>query len=85
MAVATGGTRALCLEILDRLQIREWFDAIVCAEDVSSCKPEPEIFLLSANLLKVPPGSCLVYEDTDAGIQAARSAGMEVVDVRTLR
>lgn len=85
MAVATGGTRAFCTEILSRLSILDWFDAVVCAEDVPNCKPAPDIFLEAARRLGVAPSHCTVYEDTDPGIQAARSAGMNWVDVRQLR
>ena len=84
MAVATGGSRAFCHEILRRIEILDWFDAVVCAEDVPTCKPEPEIFLEAARLLGVDPTRCRVYEDTDPGIEAARRAGMSWVDVRSL-
>lgn len=85
IAVATGGTREFCEEILRRIGVDGWFDAVVCAEDVPTCKPEPEIFLEAARLLNVEPPQCLVYEDTDPGFEAARRAGMRWVDVRTLR
>ena len=84
MAVATGGSRAFCEEILRRIGVADWFDAVVCAEDVPTCKPEPEIFLEAARLLNAPPSACVVYEDTDPGIEAARRAGMSWVDVRKL-
>lgn len=48
MAVATGGTRVLCEQILQRIGVADWFDAVVCAEDVPTCKPDPEIFLEAA-------------------------------------
>jgi HAD superfamily hydrolase (TIGR01509 family) len=85
MAVATGGTRAFCTEVLTRLEILHWFDAIVTAEDVPQGKPAPDIFQEAARLLNVDPGQCVVYEDTDPGIDGARRAGMAYVDVRQLR
>lgn len=85
MAVATGGTRTFCTEVLTRLSIIDWFDAIVCAEDVKVGKPAPDIFLEAARLLNVKPQLCTVYEDTDPGLEGARRAGMAVVDVRLLR
>lgn len=84
MAVATGGTRGFCERILEQIGVADWFDAVVCAEDVPTCKPEPEIFLEAARLLNAPPSACVVYEDTDPGIEAARRAGMSWVDVRKL-
>ncbi len=55
----------------------------VMAEDVTASKPDPEGFLRAASLLGVEPGDCVVVEDSDAGIAAARAAGMSVVKVGT--
>ena len=82
LAVASGGMRVMVEETLERLGIRELFDTIVAAEDVARGKPDPEPFLLAAERLGVPPGQCVVYEDSPAGIEAARRAGMRTVDVR---
>jgi HAD superfamily hydrolase (TIGR01509 family) len=59
-----------------------WFDAIVSADDVTRHKPDPDVFLEAARRLGVEPRFCLVFEDTDPGIEAARRACMESVDVR---
>jgi len=75
MAVATGGMRRICEAILRHLGCIEWFDTIVCCEDVSRHKPAPDIFLEAARRLDVPPAECLVYEDTNPGIEAAQAAG----------
>ncbi|HEX4608664.1 MAG TPA: HAD-IA family hydrolase, partial [Urbifossiella sp.] len=64
------------------LGIREWFNATVTAEDTARHKPEPDVFLEAARRLGVPPGACVVFEDTDIGLEAARRAGMAGVDVR---
>lgn len=82
MAVATGGTRAICQKTLRALGVLEWFDAIVTADDVAHGKPAPDIFLESARRLNVPPDQCVAFEDADLGLQAATSAGMHVIDVR---
>ena len=56
-------------------------DTIVCCEDVPRHKPASDIFLEAARRLNIPPAECLVYEDTNPGIQAAQAAGMAVVNV----
>ncbi len=82
MGVGTGGTREFCQRALARTGLLDLFDVLVCAEDVVRGKPSPDTFLLCAMKLQVHPSDCLVYEDTDAGIEAARRAGMKWVDVR---
>jgi HAD superfamily hydrolase (TIGR01509 family) len=65
-----------------RLSNPAWFDsfdAIVTAEDVAQGKPAPDIFLEAARRLGAQPGSCLVFEDAPAGVQAALAAGMWVI------
>jgi beta-phosphoglucomutase family hydrolase len=84
MAVATGATRDVCERILRTIGVHDWFDTIVGADDVAHHKPAPDVFLEAARRLKVEPGRCLVYEDADPGIEAARRAGMKFVDVRTV-
>jgi beta-phosphoglucomutase family hydrolase len=82
IAVASGGYRDTITRTLDRLAIREWFDAMVTAEDTARHKPDPDVFLEAARRLKVEPTACVVFEDTDIGLEAARRAGMQGVDVR---
>jgi beta-phosphoglucomutase family hydrolase len=84
MAVATSGMRMIVTPILRELGILDWFDAIVTAEDVKEAKPAPDLFLEAARRLNVPPPTCLVYEDAEAGFESARRAGMRFVDVRPL-
>ena len=67
--------------ILDRLGISDLFDVIVDGNKVSKAKPDPEVFLRAAQELDVPPQSCVVFEDAEAGIQAALRAGMGVVGI----
>ncbi|MET8311234.1 HAD family phosphatase [Micromonospora sp. NPDC005173] len=80
-AVVSGSTRASVTASLDALGLLDRFDVLVCADDYTRAKPDPEAFLLAASHLGVPPGSCLVFEDTDLGIQAATAAGMASVRV----
>lgn len=82
VAVASGGYRDTVTRTLERLAIRDWFDAMVVAEDTPRHKPEPDVFLEAARRLGVEAGGCVVFEDTDIGLEAARRAGMRGVDVR---
>jgi beta-phosphoglucomutase family hydrolase len=82
IAVASGGYRDTITRTLDRLAIRDWFDAMVTAEDTPRHKPEPDVFLEAARRLGVGATGCVVFEDTDIGLEAARRAGMVEVDVR---
>ena len=84
MAVGTGSEHRMAEMLLRHLGLFNCFDAIVGADDVQCHKPEPDTFLRCAELIGVPPEKCVVFEDADFGIQAAKSAGMAVVDVRTL-
>ena len=84
MAVASGGMKPIIQQVLEHLKIRHYFDAIVTSEDVIHQKPAPDIFLEAARRIGVLPQHCRAYEDTDLGLQAIRSAGMEAVDVREL-
>jgi beta-phosphoglucomutase family hydrolase len=82
MAVGTGASRKSAEVQLKALDITQYFDFIVSAEDVTRHKPEPETFLMCAELMKVEPSKCQVFEDGDLGIAAAKKAGMIVTDVR---
>ncbi len=80
-AVVSGSTRESVTASLRSLQLLEKFETLVCAGDYLRSKPDPEAFLLAAERLGVPPGSCLVFEDTNMGIEAATAAGMAAVKV----
>jgi HAD superfamily hydrolase (TIGR01509 family) len=84
LAIASGGTRDLVERTLAILGIGSWFQAVVSSEDTQRHKPEPDVFLEAARRIGVAPSACTVYEDTDIGLEAARRAGMEWVDVRPL-
>jgi beta-phosphoglucomutase len=70
--------------VLDQLDIRKYFRAIVSAEDVEISKPNPETFLKAARLLNTAPADCLVFEDAPKGVEAARNAGIPCVVLTTL-
>jgi beta-phosphoglucomutase family hydrolase len=80
-AVVSGSTRESVTASLDALNILDRFDTLVCAGDYQRSKPDPEAFLLAAARLGVPPENCLVFEDTEMGIQAATAAGMASVKI----
>lgn len=80
-AVVSGSTRDSVTASLTALGLLDAFDVLVCAGDYTRAKPDPEAFLSAAAHLGVPPEHCLVFEDTDLGIQAATAAGMASVRV----
>jgi beta-phosphoglucomutase family hydrolase len=80
-AVVSGRTRESVTASLNSLKLLDRFDTMVCAGDYKKSKPHPECFLLAASKLGVAPESCLVFEDTDMGIEAARAAGMASVKI----
>ena len=84
MAVASGGVKPIIEKVLVHVGIRHYFDAIVTSEDVVNQKPAPDIFHEAARRIGVAPEFCRAYEDTDLGMTAIRSAGMDAVDVREL-
>ncbi len=83
LAVATAANQDNIDFVMNGLQMWDYFDAIVGADDVARGKPYPDLFLLAAERLGVPPEHCLVFEDALTGIEAGRRAGMPVVGVAT--
>jgi beta-phosphoglucomutase len=69
--------------VLDEVGLRQYFQAIVTGNDVARPKPFPDVYLRVAELLGVPAGSCVVFEDSPSGVSAARAAGMRVVGLTT--
>jgi HAD superfamily hydrolase (TIGR01509 family) len=80
-AVVSGSARDSVTASLETLKLLDRFETLVCAGEYQKSKPDPEAFLLAASRLDVAPKSCLVFEDTEMGIQAATSAGMASVKV----
>lgn len=83
ISVASGGFRKIIHRQLEIIECLDWFDAIVTAEDTTRHKPEPDVFLEAARRMGVAPEQCLVFEDADLGVEAARRAGMPCIDIRT--
>lgn len=79
MSVASGGTRVLVERTLALIGVKDLFPVVVVAEDVAHGKPDPDIFLLAAERMQVPPEKCLVFEDGAPGLLAAKRAGMQSV------
>ena len=80
-AVVSGGRRNSVTNSLTTLGLMDKFETIVGAEDYKNSKPAPDAYLMAASRLGVAPGDCLVFEDTDMGIQAATAAGMASVKI----
>jgi len=83
MAVVTGGYHAVCTKILEHVGIASAFQTIVASEDTDRHKPDPDPFLEAARRLGARPERCVVWEDSDLGLEAARRAGMHWIDVRS--
>lgn len=83
IAVASGGFRPIIQKQLLQIAMHDWFDAVVTAEDTAKHKPEPDVFLEAARRLGTAAKHCVVFEDADLGVEAARRAGMHCIDVRT--
>ncbi len=84
IAVATGSTRLGVSRTLEAIGLLDHFDAVITADDVTHHKPHPETFLKAAAALGIAPAFCLAFEDTEVGMQSARDAGMDVIDVNDL-
>lgn len=81
-AIASASLRAWVEATLKGLGLQDAFDAVVSASEVDNGKPAPDLYLAAARQLAVPPQLCLAFEDTPAGIAAAKTAGMFAVQVR---
>lgn len=78
---ALGSASKNARTILDGLHLTDRFAAIVDGNEVSKAKPDPEVFLMGGKLLNVKPENCIVFEDAEAGVEAAKRAGMWAVGV----
>jgi beta-phosphoglucomutase len=70
--------------VLDTLNIRHYFGAVVSGNDVIESKPHPEVFLKAAQWIGVEPSTCIVFEDAPKGVEAAAMAGMQCIVVTTM-
>jgi len=83
IALASSSVRPWVDACLARIGLDGVFDELITGSDVANGKPDPEIYLLAAKRLKLPPSACLAIEDAPAGIASARAAGMRCWAVRT--
>ena len=81
MLIALGSASKNAMSILDKINISQKFDAIIDGNKVSKAKPDPEVFLKGAIELGIDPQYCLVFEDAQAGIDAARNGGMHIIGI----
>ena len=79
--LAIGSSSKNAEHIIDRLELNDFFEAIIDGTKVINTKPDPEIFLKGAQALKAEPADCLVFEDAASGIRAAKEAGIPCVGV----
>lgn len=79
--IALGSASKNARPILEKTRILHYFDAIVDGNDVSNAKPDPEVFLIAAKLLKTEPTNAIVFEDSVAGIQAANIGNMVSIGI----
>jgi len=81
LAVASGSLHPVIDEVLVIKNLRSYFSAVVSGQDVAKGKPAPDIFLRAADLIKKKPQECVVIEDSVAGVEAGRAAGMQVIAI----
>ena len=78
---ALGSASKNAMTILNRLRITDLFDAIIDGTNTTMAKPHPEVFLKGAEALNIPPSQCVVFEDAEAGVEAALAAQMKCVGI----
>lgn len=79
--IALGSASKNAMTILNQLELTDYFDAVVDGTHVSNAKPDPEVFLKGAELLGVSPSECIVFEDAEAGVEAAINGKMKCVGI----
>lgn len=83
LAVGSSGPRENVELLINTLKLKEDFDVLISAAEVKNGKPAPDVFLISAEKLKIEPKNCLVIEDAPVGIEAAKLAGMKSIGLTT--
>jgi len=81
LAIASSSPLSLIETVVNKLEIRDFFQALCSADEDEFGKPHPAVYLRTADRLTVDPGECLVFEDSPLGVRSAKSAGMTVVAV----
>ncbi|WP_321991392.1 beta-phosphoglucomutase [Marispirochaeta aestuarii] len=76
LKIAVGSSSRNTPFILKKIGLSDYFDAVADGNDIQRSKPDPQVFLIAAERLAVNPAECLVVEDADAGVEAAKAGGM---------
>ena len=79
--IAIGSSSKNTPIILKQIGLDTYFDAVSDGNNITKSKPDPEVFLKAAEMLKIPPENCLIVEDADAGIEAGKRVGMKTLSV----
>lgn len=79
--IALASSSKNAMTVIDKLGIKKWFEVIVDGNMIVNSKPDPEIFLTAAQRLGVDPIDCVVVEDAEAGVEAAKRAGMKCIGI----
>lgn len=83
MAIATSGIQVNIDFMFAHVPIKKYFKKIISSADIRMGKPDPEIFLKTAEALHTAPEDCIIFEDSIAGVRAGKAAGMKVVALTT--
>lgn len=81
IALATSNTWEVVDKVLEKVALNNYFDELTTADEVVYTKPDPDIFIMTADKLSVERGECLVIEDAPSGVEAAKRAGMKVIAI----
>ena len=81
MKIAVGSSSKNADYIIGRIGLSQYFDSVITGNEVKKSKPDPEIFNLAAEAMRLKPQECVVVEDAESGIEAAKNAGMKVIGI----
>ena len=84
-AVVTSSSRHRAMQILEKIHVEEYFDVVVCGDDISKGKPDPEIYRVALHKLHEAEENCLVLEDAQTGIEAAYRANIDVIAIPDMK
>jgi HAD superfamily hydrolase (TIGR01509 family) len=84
MAIATSAKRERAILIAQKLGVAGYFACNISGDDVDKVKPAPDAYVAAAESLKILPRECVVFEDTDVGVEAGKAAGMKVIAIPNL-
>jgi HAD superfamily hydrolase (TIGR01509 family) len=81
IGVASSGSRSRVNFLLERLDLKKYFQAVVTGDEVKNGKPDPSVFLRAAQTLQKDPGELLAFEDAASGVRSAKAAGMKCIGI----